>query len=46
VLSDGEAYVLPQLQHLAVFWRSDLTLPVILRFLRKNYPAESRPGRA
>lgn len=37
VLPNGEAYVVPELRHLAVFWRSDLTLPVILRFLRENY---------
>lgn len=38
VLARGEAHVVPELRHLAVFWRSELTLPVILRFLRANYP--------
>ena len=47
VLPDGEAHVVPELRHLGVFWRSDLTLPVILRFLRQTYPPETADtGRA
>lgn len=38
VLRDGEVYVAPELRHLGVFWRTDLTLPVIVRFLRESYP--------
>jgi pimeloyl-ACP methyl ester carboxylesterase len=43
-LRHGEAYVVPGLRHLAAFWRSDLTLPVILRFLRKSHPPENTAG--
>lgn len=37
VLPDAEVHVLPQLTHLAAFWRSDLTLPKILEFLNRTY---------
>ena len=37
-LQIGEAVVLPGIAHLQVFWRSDLTLPVVQNFLRRRYP--------
>lgn len=39
LMPNAEARTLPALAHLAAFWRSDLTLPVILRFLHEEYPA-------
>jgi pimeloyl-ACP methyl ester carboxylesterase len=39
LMPNAVAHVLPELAHLAVFWRSDLTLPVIREFLDRNYPA-------
>lgn len=39
LMPDATAHVLPRLAHLAAFWRSDLTLPVIARFLREKYPS-------
>ena len=38
-LPGGEALVVPGLAHLAIFWRTDLTLPAITRFLAERYPA-------
>jgi len=38
VLPDGEAFVVPGLAHLAIFWRTDLTLAAITRFLAERYP--------
>lgn len=35
----GEAFVVPGLAHLAIFWRSDLVLPTILGFLSDHDPA-------
>ena len=37
-LQIGEAVVLPGIAHLQVFWRSDVTLPVVQDFLRRRYP--------
>ena len=38
VIEDVAVHVLPRATHLAAFWRSDLTLPAILEFLREKYP--------
>jgi pimeloyl-ACP methyl ester carboxylesterase len=38
VIPDVVVQVLPQLTHLAAFWRSDLTVPAILEFLHEKYP--------
>jgi pimeloyl-ACP methyl ester carboxylesterase len=38
VVPDAVVHVLPRLTHLAAFWRSDLTLPLILQFLNEKYP--------
>lgn len=43
-LPDGRAHVVPELRHLGVFWRADLTLPVILRFLRETCPPHAAAG--
>lgn len=37
-MPDGEAFVVLGLAHLAIFWRTDLTLPRIERFLADRYP--------
>lgn len=37
-IPNARVRILPQLAHLAAFWRSDLTLPPILEFLKENYP--------
>ena len=37
-IGDAETLVVPGLAHLGVFWRSDLSLPSVLRFLRERYP--------
>jgi pimeloyl-ACP methyl ester carboxylesterase len=44
VLLDGKAHIVPKLRHLGVFWRTDLTLPAILRFLREAYPPRAAAG--
>jgi pimeloyl-ACP methyl ester carboxylesterase len=37
-LPHGEAFVVSGLAHLGVFWRADLTIEAIVRFLREQYP--------
>jgi pimeloyl-ACP methyl ester carboxylesterase len=37
-LPHGEAAVMPGVGHLQIFWRTDLTLPVISDFLRRVWP--------
>ena len=44
LIPDAEAHILPALAHLAAFWRSDLTLPLILRFLDEKYPPRTTTG--
>ena len=39
-LPHAQAHIVPGARHLAVFWRTDLTMPVICRFLSASYPAE------
>lgn len=39
-MPDGRAEEIPGLAHLAVFWRTDLTLPVIRAFLSGAYPPQ------
>jgi pimeloyl-ACP methyl ester carboxylesterase len=38
MLPHGEAAVVPGVDHLQIFWRTDLTLPVITGFLRRVWP--------
>jgi pimeloyl-ACP methyl ester carboxylesterase len=38
MLPHGEAAVVPGIGHLQVFWRTDLTLPVITGFVRRVWP--------
>lgn len=37
LLSNGREFVVPGLAHLEIFWRTDLTLPTIKRFLAEHY---------
>ncbi len=37
-MPDAEAFVVPGLAHLAVFWRTDLTFAGIERLLAERYP--------
>lgn len=38
ILPNATAHMVPELRHLAIFWRTDLTLPTILSFLTERYP--------
>lgn len=44
LIPNGRAEEVPGLAHLAAFWRTDLTLPLIRRFLAETYPAAGGPG--
>lgn len=44
ILPNATTHVVPELRHLAIFWRTDLTLPAILSFLSEANPP--KPGTA